>query len=50
MTDNHQEHLPRGVGQVVFLPAVNFHPIRDGPLRSRQRHSWRLQDDTHEAA
>jgi putative transposase len=50
MTEDHQEHLPRGMGQVVFLPAVNPHPIRDGPLRSRPRHSGRLQDDPREAA
>jgi putative transposase len=50
MTDDHQEHRPRGMGQVVFLPAVNPHPIRDGPLRSRQGHSGRLQDDPREAA
>jgi putative transposase len=50
LTDEHQEHLPRGMGQVVFLPAVNPHPRRDGPLRSRPRYSGRLQDDTREAA
>jgi putative transposase len=50
MTEDHQEHLPRGMGQVVFLPAVNPHPIRDGPLRSRPRHSGRLQEDPCEAA
>jgi putative transposase len=50
MTEDHQEHLPQGMGQVVFLPAVNPHPIRDGPLRSRPRHSGRLQDDPPKAA
>jgi hypothetical protein len=50
MTDDYQEHRPRGMGQVVFLLVVNPHPIRDGPLRSRQRPSGRLQDDRREAA
>jgi hypothetical protein len=50
MSDDHQDHRPLGMGQVVFLPAVNPHLIRDGPLRSRQRPSGRLQANPREAA
>ena len=46
----HQERLHQGIAKVVHMPAVHPHPIRDGPLRRRQRLSVVRQYHCREAA
>jgi hypothetical protein len=46
----YRARLPQGMAKVVRLPAVHPRPIRDGPLRGRQRLSILRQDNCREAA
>jgi putative transposase len=46
----HRKRLHQDMGNVVRLPVVHHHPIRDGPRQSRQRLSGPLKDDNREAA
>jgi len=49
-THAQQGHFLQGRGTVVLLPVVNRRPVRDGPLRRRQRLSGLLMDANREAA
>jgi len=46
----HRKRLHQDMGKVVLLPMVYHHPIRDGPMQSRQRLSGPLKDDNCKAA
>jgi hypothetical protein len=46
----HRKRLHQDMGNVVLLPVVHHHPIRDGPMQSRQRLSGPWKDDNREAA
>ena len=50
ISSDHQGHRRPGLGRVVFLPVVNAHAIRAGPLPHRQGPHELWPYDTREAA
>jgi len=50
VAQDHQERNHQGKGNVLFMPATDRTPRRDGPIRSRERLGGLLKYDERQAA